>query len=124
MEQLEEEKMQLGLDVDIQKLKAEKLRKGKKKAEEDLDSLKTHYKKLRLLIRTASLGKTSEQWQQEIKEEMVRADQWERKFQDARAREDALEKNLLQSRNKKARLRARVVTSPISQSQLRNRVEK
>ncbi|MBA0638323.1 hypothetical protein Godav_029043 [Gossypium davidsonii] len=40
IEQLEEEKMRLGLDVNIHKLKAEKLRKGKNKAEEDLDSLK------------------------------------------------------------------------------------
>ncbi|MFQ6651866.1 hypothetical protein Gotur_024023, partial [Gossypium turneri] len=47
IEQLEEEKMRLGLDVDIHKLEAEKLRKGKNKAEEDLDSLKMDYKKLR-----------------------------------------------------------------------------
>ncbi|KAA3486503.1 Nucleoside-triphosphatase THEP1 [Gossypium australe] len=46
IEQLEEEKMQLGLDADVQKLEAEKLRKGKNKAEEDLDSLKTDCKKL------------------------------------------------------------------------------
>ncbi|MBA0650176.1 hypothetical protein Goklo_017632 [Gossypium klotzschianum] len=59
---LEEEKMHLGLDVDIHKLEAEKLRKGKKKAEEDLDSLKMDYKKLRLPMRTTGLSKTSEQW--------------------------------------------------------------
>ncbi|MBA0653429.1 hypothetical protein Goklo_020605 [Gossypium klotzschianum] len=46
--------MRLGLDVDIHKLKAKKLRKGKNKAEEDLDILKMDYKKLRLSIRTAS----------------------------------------------------------------------
>ncbi|MBA0648486.1 hypothetical protein Goklo_016192 [Gossypium klotzschianum] len=85
IEQLEEEKMRLGLNVDIHKLEAEKLRKGKSKAGEDLDSLKTDYKKLRLSIRTAGLGKTSEQWQQEIKEEKTKVDQWEKKFQDARA---------------------------------------
>ncbi|MFQ6660593.1 hypothetical protein Gotur_029056 [Gossypium turneri] len=83
IEQLEEEKMRLGLDVDIHKLEAEKLRKGKNKAEEDLDSLKTDYKRLRLSMRTAGLGKTSEQWKQEIKEEKTKADQWEKKFQDA-----------------------------------------
>lgn len=60
IEQLEEEKMQLGLDVDVQKLEAERLRKGENKAEEDLDSLKTNYKKLRRSMRTAGLGKTSE----------------------------------------------------------------
>ncbi|MBA0754568.1 hypothetical protein Gogos_021710 [Gossypium gossypioides] len=59
IEQLEEEKMHLRLDVDVQKLETEKLRKGKNKAEEDLDSLKTDYKKLRLSMRTAGLGKTS-----------------------------------------------------------------
>ncbi|MBA0869191.1 hypothetical protein Goshw_024418 [Gossypium schwendimanii] len=31
IEKLEEEKIQLGLDVDVQKLEAEKMRKGKKK---------------------------------------------------------------------------------------------
>ncbi|MBA0815757.1 hypothetical protein Gohar_000497 [Gossypium harknessii] len=81
---LEEEKMQLGLDVDVQKLEAEKMRKGKNKAMEDLDNIKIDYKKLRSSIRTARLGKTSEQWRQEIKEEKIKADQWEKKFQDAR----------------------------------------
>ncbi|MBA0785725.1 hypothetical protein Gotri_027053, partial [Gossypium trilobum] len=38
IEQLEEEKMHLRLDVDVQKLEAEKLKKGKNKVEEDLDS--------------------------------------------------------------------------------------
>ncbi|MFQ6658188.1 hypothetical protein Gotur_027566 [Gossypium turneri] len=52
--------MQLGLDVDIQILEADKLRKGNNKAEEDLDSLKTDYKKLRRSIRTAGFGKTPE----------------------------------------------------------------
>ncbi|MBA0730888.1 hypothetical protein Golax_023166 [Gossypium laxum] len=66
--------MRLGLDFDIHKLEAEKLRKGKKKAEEDLDSLKTDYKKLRLSIRATGLGKTSKQWRQEIKEERTKAD--------------------------------------------------
>ncbi|KAA3483832.1 golgin subfamily A member 5-like [Gossypium australe] len=108
IEQLEEEKMQLGLDVDLHKFEAEKLKKGKNKAEEDLDSLKADYKKLRLSIRTASLGKTSEQWRQEIKEEKSRADQWEKKFQDARIREDALKKSLLESQSEKEKLRAQV----------------
>ncbi|XP_012466219.1 uncharacterized protein LOC105784843 [Gossypium raimondii] len=80
IEQLEEKKMHLGLDVDIQKLETEKLRKGKNTAEEELDSLKTDYKKLRLSIRTVGLGKTSEQWRQEIREEKVKADGWEKKF--------------------------------------------
>ncbi|MFQ6659847.1 hypothetical protein Gotur_028585 [Gossypium turneri] len=74
IERLEEEKIHLRLDADVQKLEAEKLRKGKNKAEEDLDSLKTDYKKLRLSMRTAGLGKTSEQWRQEIQEERNKAD--------------------------------------------------
>ncbi|MBA0754959.1 hypothetical protein Gogos_020934, partial [Gossypium gossypioides] len=64
IEQIEEEKMNLRLHADVQKLEAEILRKGKTKAEEDLDSLKTDYKKLRLSMRTAGLGKTSEQWRE------------------------------------------------------------
>ncbi|MBA0881403.1 hypothetical protein Goshw_029934 [Gossypium schwendimanii] len=48
IEQMEEEKMNLKLDKDVQKLETEKLRKEKHKAEEDLNSLKTDYKKLLL----------------------------------------------------------------------------
>ncbi|MBA0881466.1 hypothetical protein Goshw_010940 [Gossypium schwendimanii] len=54
--------MHLRLDVDIQKIEAENLRKGKNKVEEDLDSLKTDYKRLRVPMRTVRLGRTSEQW--------------------------------------------------------------
>ncbi|MFQ6627052.1 hypothetical protein Gotur_005990 [Gossypium turneri] len=56
IEMLEDEKVQLGLDIDIQKLEAEKMYKGKNRAEEDLDNLKIDYKKLCLLIRTVGLG--------------------------------------------------------------------
>ncbi|MBA0755332.1 hypothetical protein Gogos_021185 [Gossypium gossypioides] len=80
IEQMEEEKMNLRLDADVQKLEVEILRKGKTKAEEDLDGLKIDYKKLRLSMRTVGLGKTSEQWRQEIQEEKNKADIWERKF--------------------------------------------
>ncbi|MFQ6661644.1 hypothetical protein Gotur_029740, partial [Gossypium turneri] len=82
IERLVKENMHLRLDTDVQKLETEKLRKGKNKAEEDLDSLKTDYKKLRLSIRTAGLGKSSEQWRQEIQEERNKTDRWERKFQE------------------------------------------
>ncbi|MBA0636984.1 hypothetical protein Godav_025607 [Gossypium davidsonii] len=60
IEQMEKERMNLRLDADVQKLEVKRLRKGKVKAEEDLDSLKVDYKKLRLSMRTAGLGKTSE----------------------------------------------------------------
>ncbi|MFQ6664980.1 hypothetical protein Gotur_031893 [Gossypium turneri] len=52
---MEEEKTNLRLDIDIQKLETEKLRKEKNKAKEKLGSLKTDYKKLRLQMRTARL---------------------------------------------------------------------
>ncbi|MBA0788256.1 hypothetical protein Gotri_027197 [Gossypium trilobum] len=45
--------MHMRLDIDVQRLETEKLRKRKNKADEDLDSLKTDYKKLRLSMRTA-----------------------------------------------------------------------
>ncbi|KAA3481410.1 myosin heavy chain, clone 203-like protein [Gossypium australe] len=61
IEQLEEERMQVELDVDVQGLEAEKLRKGKNKAREDFDSLKIDYKKLQRSMRTSGLRKTSQQ---------------------------------------------------------------
>ncbi|XP_016675192.1 cingulin-like [Gossypium hirsutum] len=100
--------MRLGLDVDIHKLEAKKLMKGKNKVEEDLDSLKTDYKKLRMLIRTVGLGKTLKQWRQEIEKQNTRADHWEKKFQDVRVREDALKNSLLESQSEKERLQAQV----------------
>ncbi|MBA0877363.1 hypothetical protein Goshw_005095, partial [Gossypium schwendimanii] len=69
--------MNLRLDIDVQKLETEKIRKGKNKVKEKLDSLKIDYKKLRLSIKTAGLGKTSEQWREEIREEKDKADRWE-----------------------------------------------
>ncbi|KAK5832761.1 hypothetical protein PVK06_016564 [Gossypium arboreum] len=108
IKQLEEKKMHLRLDADVQRSEAEKLRKGKSKAEEDLNSLKTDYKKLRLSMRTAGLGKTSEQWYQKIRVEKTKADRWERKFREAQARNEDLEKSLSESKNKRGELRARV----------------
>ncbi|XP_017648103.1 uncharacterized protein LOC108488333 [Gossypium arboreum] len=108
IEQLEEEKIHLRLDVDIQKLETEKLRKGKRKVEEDLDSLKTNYKKLRMSMRIAGLGKTSEQWRQEVQGEKARADQWKKRFHDARARENALKKSLVEGQDEREMLVARV----------------
>ncbi|MBA0754544.1 hypothetical protein Gogos_022199 [Gossypium gossypioides] len=108
IEQMEEEKMNLRLDIDVQKLETKKLRKMKNKAKEDLDSLKTDYKKLRLSIRTAGLGKTSEQWRQEIQEEKIKADRWERKFQEVQTRNETLKKSFSKSRNERRKLKARV----------------
>ncbi|MBA0731722.1 hypothetical protein Golax_022557 [Gossypium laxum] len=97
IEKLEEEKIQLGLDVDVQTLEAKKIKKGKNKAEEDLDSLKIDYKKLCLSMRTTGLGKTSKKWWQEMEEGKIRVDQWEKKFQDDRVAE--LERSLHQHRS-------------------------
>ncbi|MFQ6657514.1 hypothetical protein Gotur_027153 [Gossypium turneri] len=91
IEQMEEEKMNLKLDMDVQKLKTKKLRKGKNKAEEELESSKADYKKLCLSMRTAELGKTSEQWREEIREEKNKIDRWERKFQEYRNRNFEIE---------------------------------
>ncbi|MFQ6670386.1 hypothetical protein Gotur_035329 [Gossypium turneri] len=66
----------LGGSMIIHPSQIEKLRKGKNKAEEELDSLKTDYKKLRQSMRTAGLGKTSEQWREKIREEKDKVDRW------------------------------------------------
>ncbi|MBA0778164.1 hypothetical protein Gotri_006065 [Gossypium trilobum] len=95
IEQMKEEKMNLRLDMDVQKLEIEKLRKGKNKAERDLDSLKTDYNRLRCLMKASGLGKTSEQWCQEIQEEKTNSDRWERKFHEAQMRNKTLEKTSL-----------------------------
>ncbi|KAG8480741.1 hypothetical protein CXB51_025133 [Gossypium anomalum] len=65
IEKLEEEKMYLSLDVDVQKMEVE---------------------------RRVRLGRSSEQWQQEIQEEMIKTEYWEKKFQEMQSRNQALEK--------------------------------
>ncbi|KAH1121009.1 hypothetical protein J1N35_004169 [Gossypium stocksii] len=112
--------MQLGLDADVQKLEAEKLRKGKHEAEEDLHSLKTYYKKMRRSMRIAVLGKTSEQWRKEVKEEKRKTSQWEKRFQDTRVREYVLERSLLENQNEKEGLKARISELERSLHQYRN----
>ncbi|XP_012468736.2 uncharacterized protein LOC105786807 [Gossypium raimondii] len=97
IEQMEEEKTNFRLDIDVQKLETEKLKKEKNKAEEEPGSLKTNYKKLRLSMRTVGLRKTSEEWRAEILEENDKADRWEQKFQEMQRRNEALEKSLSKS---------------------------
>ncbi|KAG8478304.1 hypothetical protein CXB51_028033 [Gossypium anomalum] len=92
MEKLEEEKMCLSLDVDVQKMEVEKVKKKKRKIEEDRDDLKTHYKKAQVTLKRVRLGRSSEQWQQEIQEERAKAEYWEKKFQERQSRNQALEK--------------------------------
>ncbi|MFQ6658576.1 hypothetical protein Gotur_027783, partial [Gossypium turneri] len=121
IERLEEEKMHLRLDADVQKLEAEKLKKGKNKVEEDLDSLKTDYKKLRVSMRTTGLGKTLEQWRQEIREERNKADGWKKKCQKTQVQNKALERNLLKSRSETDGLKARIDELKRSLHRYRNR---
>ncbi|MFQ6655537.1 hypothetical protein Gotur_026054 [Gossypium turneri] len=94
---MEAEKMNLRLDIDVQKLENEKLKKEKSRAEEELGSLKTDYKKMRLSMRTAGLGKTSEQWRIEIQGEKDKADKWEQRFQEMQRQNEVLEKSLSES---------------------------
>ncbi|MFQ6668757.1 hypothetical protein Gotur_034289 [Gossypium turneri] len=121
IERLEEEKMHLRIDADVQKLEAERLKRGKNKVEEDLDSLKTDYKKLRVLMRTAGLGKTSDQWRQEIQEERSRADQWERKAQEAQVQKEGLKHQMLETQNHQVDLKARIVELERSLARYRGR---
>ncbi|MBA0785262.1 hypothetical protein Gotri_025457 [Gossypium trilobum] len=120
IEQIEEEKMNLRLDIDVQKLETEKLRKGKSKADEELDSLKTDYKKLRRSMITVGLGKTSEQWRAEIREENDKVDRWERKFLETQMRNEALEKSLSDSQGEKGELKDRVIELERSLRQYQN----
>ncbi|MFQ6665830.1 hypothetical protein Gotur_032420 [Gossypium turneri] len=56
------------MDMDVQKLEADKLRKGKNKAEEELDSLKTDYKKLQVQAQNEALeGSLSESQKEKCK---------------------------------------------------------
>ncbi|MBA0876126.1 hypothetical protein Goshw_003771 [Gossypium schwendimanii] len=91
IEQVEEEKMNLRLDVDVQKLEADKLRKGKNK------------------------------WRDEIREERNRSDRWERKFQEVQARNEALESSLSESQKEKEELKDRIVELEGSLRQHRSR---
>ncbi|XP_052490794.1 uncharacterized protein LOC128043036 [Gossypium raimondii] len=121
IEQMEAEKMNLRLDIDVQKLENERLKKEKNKVDEEIGSLKTDYKKLRLSIRTAGLGKTSEQWRVEIQEEKGKANRWEQKFQEMQRRNEALEKSLLESQKEKGELKDRVIVLERSLRQYRSR---
>ncbi|KAK5824857.1 hypothetical protein PVK06_019643 [Gossypium arboreum] len=92
IKKLEEEKICLSLGIDVKKMEVEKVKKEKRKIEEDRDDLKTHYKKAQVTLKRVRLGRSSEQWQQEIQEERAKAKYWEKKFQDMQSRNQALEK--------------------------------
>ncbi|MBA0671202.1 hypothetical protein Goklo_025090 [Gossypium klotzschianum] len=67
------------------------------------------------------MGKTSEQWCQEIQEEKIEADIWERKFQVAQMRNETLEKSLSESQNERGELKPRVAELEKILYQYRNR---
>ncbi|XP_016740229.2 tropomyosin-1-like [Gossypium hirsutum] len=113
--------MNLKLDIDVQKLETEGLRKEKRKADEDLNSLKTDYKRLRMSVRTAGLGKTSELWHQEVQEEKIKADRWEKRFQEAQKQNKSFERSLSERQNEKDELKARVAELEETIRQYRNR---
>ncbi|XP_017639897.2 tropomyosin-2-like [Gossypium arboreum] len=92
IEKLEEEKMYLSLDVDLQKNEVEKVRKEKMKVEEDRDDLKEKYKKAQVSLKRVGLGRSLEQWQKEVQEEKVRAEYWEKKCQEMRSQNLTLER--------------------------------
>ncbi|KAK5833319.1 hypothetical protein PVK06_017142 [Gossypium arboreum] len=60
IEKLEEEKMCLSLDVNVQKMEFEKVKKEKRKIEEDRDNLKKHYKKAQVTLKRVGLGRSPE----------------------------------------------------------------
>ncbi|KAG8500629.1 hypothetical protein CXB51_004336 [Gossypium anomalum] len=89
---LEEEKIYLSLDVDVQKREVEKERKEKRKIEEDRDDLKKHYKRAQVSLKRARIGGSSDQLQKEVREERSKAEYWERKFQEMQLQNLTLEK--------------------------------
>ncbi|MFQ6658464.1 hypothetical protein Gotur_027727, partial [Gossypium turneri] len=79
------------------------------------------YKKLHPSIRIAGLGKTSEQWRQEIQEERSKVDRWERKFQEVQSQKEILERHMSETQNDKKELIARVAKLEKLLRQYRNR---
>ncbi|XP_012448644.1 uncharacterized protein LOC105771798 [Gossypium raimondii] len=72
-------------------------------------------------MRTPGLGKTSDQWRQEIQEERSKADRWERKAQETQAQKEGLERQMLETQNHQAELKARIVELERSPTRYRGR---
>ncbi|GMI67401.1 hypothetical protein HRI_000409400 [Hibiscus trionum] len=105
---LENEKNQLKFGMQSQEREIERLRKGKCKAEEDLNNLRNDYKKLRAFAKYADLEKTSTEWKHEIQEEKERADRWEMRFNDIQGQQTTMEEELFRNRAENLSLRGRV----------------
>ncbi|MFQ6661645.1 hypothetical protein Gotur_029740, partial [Gossypium turneri] len=58
--------------------------------------------------KTAGLGKSSEQWRQEIQEERNKTDRWERKFQETQVQKETLARQMLETQNHQAELKTRI----------------
>ncbi|GMI78181.1 hypothetical protein HRI_001487400 [Hibiscus trionum] len=105
---LENEKNQLKFGMQSQEREIERLRKGKGKAEEDLNNLRNDYKKLRTFAKYADLGKTSTEWKHEIQEEKEKVDRWEMRFNDIQGQQITMEEELFRNRAENLSLRGRV----------------
>ncbi|MBA0786552.1 hypothetical protein Gotri_006775 [Gossypium trilobum] len=81
IEQMEEEKINLKLDIDVQKLEIEKLRKGKNKAEEELDSLKWEQKFQEVQTRNEKSLSDSQREKCELKNRMTELERSLRQYQ-------------------------------------------
>ncbi|MBA0633802.1 hypothetical protein Godav_029590 [Gossypium davidsonii] len=114
IEQMEEEKINLRLDADVQKLEAERLRKGRVKAEENLDSLKEDYKKLRLLMRTAGVQTQNEALKKSLLEKQKEKGELENRVTE-------LEESLHRHRNQNSMMELKASLSMIEE--MKERVE-
>ncbi|MFQ6670933.1 hypothetical protein Gotur_035641 [Gossypium turneri] len=109
--------MNLRLDADVQKLEIERLRKGKAKAEEDLDSLKTNYKKLRfqeVQAQNEALKKSLSENQKEKGELENRVTELERSLHRHRNQNSAMELRASLNRIEKNERKNRRVRSSIA----------
>ncbi|KAK5811678.1 hypothetical protein PVK06_027033 [Gossypium arboreum] len=116
---LEEEKMYLSLDVNVQKMEVEKKRKEKRKIDEDRDDLKKNYKKAQVALKRAGLG--SRDSTVEVKKLKGKVEELEPALQDSKllieqlgVREDHLKGELHQSRGQ-VRERDHVIGEAVAQ---------
>ncbi|MBA0878349.1 hypothetical protein Goshw_002641 [Gossypium schwendimanii] len=101
---MEEEKMNLKLDIDVQKLEIEGLRKGKCKVEKDLNSLKTDYKRLHL----SKAQKQNKSFERSLSESQNEKDE-------LKARVAELEETIHQYRNRNVVMELQASLSRIEQ---------
>ncbi|KAK8670695.1 hypothetical protein V6N13_037313 [Hibiscus sabdariffa] len=95
---LEDEKLQLGLDIDVEKERVKITKKGKNKVEEELDLWKEDYKKMLAERKMAGLGKTLGQWKAELQQEKEKVDFWKRKHQEAETQQNLMREELTDRR--------------------------